>query len=127
MSNLTELVKQYPEIYDSMWFGFECGDGWYELLSNLSQQLTDYCQQSGIDVPEAKQVKEKFGTLRFYVDYPAGCSDEQYNIINEFIDHAEDASGQICEVCGEPGTTGGKRWISTRCEKHRTPLPEYKP
>jgi hypothetical protein len=63
-------------------------------------------------VPVATQVKEKFGTLRFYV---MGATESQRGAI-EFV---EMLSGSTCDVCGEPGTTGGKGWISTRCEQHK--------
>lgn len=47
--------------------GFACGDGWFLLLWELSEQIERYCQQ----YPEAAelmavQVKQKFGELRFY-------------------------------------------------------------
>lgn len=66
------------------------------------------------DVPDfvADQVKEKFGTLRFYYhggdDYIAGL-----------VSMAETMSGMTCDVCGSPGQTGGRGWIRTRCEQHQ--------
>ena len=62
-----------------------------------------------------QQVKEKFGTLRFY--YQGG---DEY--IAGLVAMAESMSACTCEQCGVPGTTGGKGWISTLCtscrEKH---------
>ena len=60
----------------------------------------------------AVQVKEKFGTLRFYYE---GGDDK----IDGMVRMAESMSAVICEQCGAPGTTGGTRWISTLCETHR--------
>ena len=60
----------------------------------------------------AVQVKEKFGTLRFYTN----GSDEY---IDGLISMAEGMSGVTCEVCGNPGTTGGPGWIRTLCETHK--------
>lgn len=62
-------------------------------------------------VPVAVQVKEKFGTLRFYVQ---GASEEHYN----YISFAESMSGNTCEECGSPGKRLGRGWIYTACEKH---------
>jgi hypothetical protein len=59
------------------------------------------------------QVKEKFGTLRFYY---TGGDDE----ISGMVRMAESMSGVTCEECGNPGTTGGQGWLVTLCETHRT-------
>lgn len=60
----------------------------------------------------AVQVKEKFGTLRFY--YSGG--DDR---VDGMVRMAESMSAVTCEDCGAPGTTGGSRWITTLCETHR--------
>jgi len=63
--------------------------------------------------PSASQVKEKFGTLRFYMDYG---TDEMYELIHEY----EEKSGNICERCGEPGECKNETgWVSTLCDKCR--------
>ena len=60
----------------------------------------------------ASQVKEKFGTLRFY--YTGG--DDYTSGVTSF---AESMSCVTCEDCGAPGETGGKGWIRTLCKTHR--------
>lgn len=66
------------------------------------------------DIPKVKivQVKEKFGTLRFYVD---GADAE----INGMIRMAENVSCYTCEVCGNPGKRTSAGWIQTLCETHK--------
>jgi hypothetical protein len=62
----------------------------------------------------AKQVKEKFGTLRFY--YNGG---DEY--IYGLISMADSMSSVICEVCGSPGksrSTKKQRWVLVLCDKH---------
>jgi hypothetical protein len=59
----------------------------------------------------ASQVKEKFGTLRFYIN---GGDDYIYGLISM----AESMSSVTCEICGKPGTVNGGSWLSTRCEEH---------
>ena len=44
------------------------------------------------------QIKEKFGTLRFYYEPTIGGIVQ--DIMNDVIRTAEDASGNTCEVCG---------------------------
>ena len=62
-------------------------------------------------VPTVVQVKEKFGTLRFYIQ--AG-TDEHDN----YISFAESMSARTCETCGKPGKTLGRGWYYTSCEEH---------
>ena len=59
--------------------------------------------------PKASQVKEKYGTLRFYM---TTSTDE----MDKLIDEAEAASATICEDCGAPGETRGGGWIRTLCD-----------
>lgn len=55
------------------------------------------------------QVKEKFGTLRFY------CGGSE--TIHKYINLAERLSSVTCEDCGEQGTTAESHgWISTLCD-----------
>lgn len=62
----------------------------------------------------ATQIKEKFGTLRFY--YHGG---DDY--IRGLDAMAESMSSVICEDCGCPGvsrSTEKNRWIRVLCDKH---------
>ena len=70
--------------------------------------------QNALDnTPVALQVKEKFGTLRFYTDRNTPVS---YALINM----AESLSSTICEVCGDKAleTSEHNGWIHTLCAKH---------
>ena len=78
------------------------------------QELVDQPLRS---VPESipqvtvDQVKEKFGTLRFY--YTGGD-----DAIDGMVRMAESMSGVTCEECGKPGTRVGGGWVSTLCKEH---------
>ncbi len=51
-------------------WGFECSGGWYELLRDCCQQITDKYYEAGIEIDFVPvQVKEKFGTLCFYYEF----------------------------------------------------------
>jgi hypothetical protein len=67
-----------------------------------------------VDQVVAKQIKEKFGTLRFY--YNGG---DEY--ISGLVSMADSMSSVICEECGCPGTsrsTKKQRWVLVLCDKH---------
>lgn len=91
-------------------WGFECGDGWYDLLDVLCFNL-QYATKNGAPQVVARQVKEKFGGLRFYAD---GANDEQAAMIQV----AASMSARLCEVCGNRGKLIRNDWIKTRCPEH---------
>jgi len=169
------LCKKYPKMMVNreksmretcMCWGFECGDGWFQILNQLmgniqhhidwrlrqrevaikmreiavqlkagNSELFDHDMMDMInleykekrrqeliedplrEVPEAihqvtlDQVKEKFGTLRFY--YTGG---DEY--ISGLVSMAESMSGVTCEECGNPGKQVGGGWITTLCQTH---------
>lgn len=59
----------------------------------------------------ATQIKEKFGTLRFY--YHGG---DDYIWGLEAM--ADSMSAVICEDCGKPGKLRSGGWVRTLCEDH---------
>jgi ribosomal protein S27E len=65
-----------------------------------------------IDPIRVTQVKEKFGTLRFYTN----CHN---NKIDNYITFAEQISEVTCEICGAPGTINDGGWLKVRCQKHK--------
>ena len=107
-----------------MCWGFECGDGWFNILDQLMSNIQHhidwnnknfekgYKQYKQVPQVTLDQVKEKFGTLRFY--YTGGD-----DVIGGMVRMAESMSAVTCEQCGNPGTVGGQGWISTLCETHR--------
>ena len=66
------------------------------------------------------QIKEKFASLRVYVDIPIFWKmeyHEQCDLIQEAINTAENLSTETCELCGEAGKVVGTGWLSCRCSK----------
>jgi hypothetical protein len=166
------LCEKYPKMMVNrnknmqetcMCWGFECGDGWFNILDQLMGNIQHYidwkekqrkwameynematqakagnfelfeetmkAQPSDEykekrlaeivagdfrEVPESipqvtlDQVKEKFGTLRFY--YSGG---DDY--ISGMVSLAESMSGVTCEGCGNLGERRGGGWIHTYC------------
>ncbi|NOT16381.1 MAG: hypothetical protein HOP21_12615 [Methylotenera sp.] len=121
--NTKKLYEAFPALYGDhdkpmsqtcMCWGFECGDGWFDLIWNLSKDIEAEADKAGLDSgsdnwPLAEQVKEKFGSLRFYI---ANGSKAIYDLIQQ----AEAKSCCTCEDCGLPGTTKEGSWIHTTCD-----------
>lgn len=70
-----QLFSKYPEIFRDrtrsmretcMCWGICTGDGWYDLLDRLCGDLQWNTDKNSYPQVVADQVKEKFGTLRFY-------------------------------------------------------------
>lgn len=59
----------------------------------------------------AMQVKEKFGTLRFY--YSGGD-----DVVSGIERMADSMSAVMCEECGAPGRSRRGGWIRTLCDVH---------
>jgi hypothetical protein len=103
-----------PMMETCMCWGFECGDGWFNILDQLMgniQHHIDWKNRQGEVVAQVTldQIKEKFGTLRFYY---TGGDDE----ISGMVRMAESMSGVTCEECSAPAKTHGPGWIRTICE-----------
>ena len=119
-----QLVKKYPKIFRDylgdpmatcMAWGIECGPGWFNLLDTLCgsiQSMIDYNPHLNIPQVTASQIKEKFGTLRFYF-----YGGNEY--ISGMVSFAESMSESICEVCGKPGKLYPKGWATVRCDECR--------
>ena len=166
------LCEKYPKMMVNrnknmqetcMCWGFECGDGWFNILDQLMGNIQHHIdwkekQRAGAikynemaaqakagnfdlfeedmkalsneykekrleeivagdfrAVPESipqvtlDQVKEKFGTLRFY--YSGGD-----DAIDGMVRMAESMSGVTCEECSAPAQTHGPGWIRTICK-----------
>jgi hypothetical protein len=166
------LCEKYPKMMVNrnknmqetcMCWGFECGDGWFNILDQLMGNIQHHIdwrekQRNGAmeynemaaqakagnfelfeetmkalpndeykekrlgeivaggfrQVPKSiaqvtlDQVKEKFGTLRFY--YSGG---DDY--ISGMVSLAESMTGVTCESCGNIGESRGGGWIHTYC------------
>lgn len=114
-----KLVEDFPQIFQDhggnpmktcMAMGIAVGDGWYDLIRRLCEDIM------AMNPPEqfkALQVKEKFGTLRFYA---AGGTPE----ISKRIIAAEWESSKTCESCGsKENVTSEGAWVTTLCGKCR--------
>lgn len=121
MSKWDALRKKCPKLYRNGII-FECAHGWYNIVHDLSVKIENILDKNPgkPDVPEGEeiedcemfaiQVKEKYGTLRFYMSTE---TDE----ISSLIGDAEALSSQICENCGALAKMRGKHWFEVKCDQ----------
>lgn len=130
-----------------MCWGIECPKGWWHILDQLCTVLEfhnmEFVKNYGVAIV-ADQVKEKFGTLRFYYDVrPVDENgivkyepdelptdkDRQRMIVmgylemlaDQYIREAEDMTANTCARCGTPLEDGNrvetKGWITYLCKE----------
>jgi hypothetical protein len=90
------------------------GEGWHPIIRNLEGALA----LTGCEY-EVVQIKEKFGTLRYYVARGSEPSEAAVWAFEALISHAEWLSQYTCEVCGNRAETKTIfHWRKTLCEEH---------
>lgn len=97
--------------------------GWNGLIDELATQIEiRYAEQKialSVETFDLRQVKEKFGELRFYCVSAVP--------IQDLIQNATLKSTSLCQECGSAGRLmqNERRWLRTLCDKHATD--EYTP
>lgn len=114
------LCERYPKLFARrhdptvcMAEGFACHDGWHHLIDGLCFRLQAETDQHGAPQLVVRQVKQKFGSLRFHVGPDATPRQRA------MIELAQTLSLRTCEICGAPAD-GADDVLSVRCETHRT-------
>lgn len=87
------------------------GPGWSSLVETLIDDLFAF----GWD-GELRQIKEKFGALRFYIGAVEDA--ELFKKLHARIAIAEQESAETCETCGKPGHIRGIGWVKAICDYH---------
>lgn len=113
------MHSKFPDMFSYPYGGFSIGPGWYDIVETLCKNIDSHTQQANykskvIDPIIVTQIKEKFGSLRFY--YNGG---DQY--IAGLVAMAEAMSKLICEQCGNKGRRTGNRSICTLCDNTLKP------
>jgi hypothetical protein len=104
MISRVDLFYKYPHLFE--WTGiagFECRDGWLDLIDELSAKIVAIMPDA-----QASQVKEKYGELRMYM--MSGS-----NEVEDIIDWYTKKSLRTCEVCGNYGELYDNGWMKVRC------------
>lgn len=114
------LADTYSNIFKQpLWV--ECKEGWYPIINDLSKQVNEFAKahqpnNTADPIINVVQIKEKFGGLRYYIDYHNLSDDDIYKVENMVRD-AEDKSHKCCEDCGDPAEICSPRryWMKTIC------------
>jgi hypothetical protein len=121
---VNKLLQDYPKLFEHQKH-IECNDGWYNLIDTWARQIAYYDDNRYLKYVKhplyegdetfiyhnITQIKEKFGTLRLYLN----MSDDY---VRGLTDLAEQLSGVTCEICGSPGQIRNLSWMMTLCDSH---------
>ena len=117
-----ELIEAHPRVFLSPTGRPEdprgapsCEEGWRDLLERACVRIEAALVEGGAF--RVLQIKEKFGTLRFY--WSGDMSDAAKARVEEAIALATARSACTCEICGAEGrlrNRGG--WFATACAEH---------
>ena len=135
MARNEDMAKQFNNMYQQ--FGCEIDDGWFSLLNSLCEEIMQVyhnhaCQPNIV----VDQVKEKYGTLRFYYHFrsrqdnahtPHTLADLNFKLstnnismhkeIANIIRKRENESLTVCEKCGARGVLRTEQlWIYVLCD-----------
>jgi hypothetical protein len=150
------LCAKYPEIFRDrngdmrttlMCWGFECGDGWYNIIDILCSKLTGEYRSAK---SRYEFIKDRLGEKKFgdkvitqeEIDAAKLTMDEEVLKVPvavqikekfgglrfyvqaatdkhyNYISFAESMSYRTCEQCGAPGKTYTDGWHKTLCDIH---------
>jgi hypothetical protein len=150
-NKLENLVERYPLLFTRVeqepftLFGFECGDGWYNILASAFDALytpfrsakrnvewyTKSIEKNPDDVLAREHLQNAITKLdEIQNDLPVFVQiKEKFGSLRMYhdggdtraagiVDMAETLSSCTCEKCGAPATTRLGRWVSTLCDVH---------
>jgi len=129
-SKQSKLQLRFPMLYRDigksgtcMYYGLSVGDGWFDLLWDLSEDL-----EKLDPLLVTSQVKEKFGTMRFYLvqsdlemrhesgqmfSFAPQANNEHVRVR---ISQAEKESASVCEKCGAAGKLRNDGYVHVSCD-----------
>ncbi len=101
---------------DKIYTFIDCApDGWAKLCEDLCAEIKPLLERVGYENDyRLCQVKEKYGTLRWYDN---GVPKEIWNEYDAIIRKYEELSARTCCICGAPATKISTGWICPFCDK----------
>ena len=128
-SNLTwqaDLLARYPDLFNQESNGRvtapgypAVNDGWRDLVETAIGRIASAVAAAPAGSLKIGQIKEKFGTLRLYLDTHKALPEATSAVIDEAISLAEARSACTCEQCGQPGRLYDKGgYVFTACDQH---------
>lgn len=117
-TRLEWALTRLSEVDSNLGTYFKTKEEAEEKLTKEISELSVELEREICNVPIVAQIKEKFGTLRFYVDFREGVTNSATARIHALVDFAEHMTQITCEQCGDKGKTYGIGWNKTLCHKH---------
>ncbi len=124
------METEFPGMFSEPYGGIAVGPGWWPIVEALCKQIQSHTtwinehrerllanNPHSVVIPDrvepvtVRQIKEKFGGLRFYYD-----GGDLY--VRGLVAMAESWASQSCEECGKPGRTRDGGWIKVLCDEH---------
>ena len=114
-----QFAKHLFEKYKKMFYHVpyvECPQGWFQIIEELTKELVEISKDFRDDSIKVVEIKEKFGGLRYCVDYD--LPSEQITLIEQTIRYWESKSYKVCSACGseEDVVRSRKYWEQTLCK-----------
>ena len=143
---LQNMVEKYPRLFHGSTPSAhsDVQPGWMSLVDDLCFRIDGMLTDEQARLFEVRQIKDKLGTLRFYVSFGSAfapsqteadsagrpemayevvgdCNEEMRGNICAVIEEAISRSGDICSMCGQPGQLCHLSGLmSVRCDVHST-------
>jgi hypothetical protein len=105
-----KLFKKFPKLFarrkldkteSCMYWGIDCGDGWYDLMYLLCSEVQEKADELGVNFC-FEQVKEKFGALVIYM-YRDEKTKDYNKYAHEILSKYKKLSLEVCEETGGKG------------------------
>ena len=104
---LSHIHQDWPQILNINF-------GWFSLVTTLHKKIKHIDPTYRII-----QIKQKFGSLRYYIETQYAYGTIERSIIDSLISHAEMRSVNMCEQCESFGTMITKdKWMRVACDEH---------
>lgn len=115
MRSLDEIIDAGGRVFEPRRLngGWTIPPGW----GNIVWELVNSLEELNV-APFCTQMKEKFGGLRFYVDWPEHASMADREVGDALIEFVERLSYITCQDCGSPGKNRNRKgWYTVLCER----------
>lgn len=111
-----KLYEDFPELFtrDTLTRGFECQDGWFDILRYFAERIMKYFGYSLFNTNlKITRIKQHMGELIIIAE---GADENVHDIINE----TESRSRSVCEIDGAPAINlyvCAPHWFRHLCEQ----------
>jgi hypothetical protein len=115
------IVARYPRLFHGAepLAGGTVASGWLEIIDELCGDIDRMLTDEQAQLFEVRQIKEKFGTLRFSCglsDAQDGLHDAAIQRVRARVAEASVRSTTTCYSCGGAGSLRHQAWMLVLCD-----------